>query len=47
MGELLNDKNIIEMDNMVMNMDKIITVACFGHITGEDFLKYSTREKEC
>lgn len=29
MGELLNDKNIIEMDNMVMNMDKIITVACF------------------
>jgi hypothetical protein len=28
MDGLLDEKNIIEMDNMVMNMDKIITVAC-------------------
>lgn len=27
MDGLLDDKNIIEMDNMVMNMDKIIKVA--------------------
>ena len=25
---LLDDKNIVEMDNMVMNMDKVVTVAC-------------------
>ena len=43
MDGLLDEKNIIEMDNMVMNMDKIITVACAEQITGEDFLLYATR----
>ncbi|CAD8126163.1 unnamed protein product [Paramecium sonneborni] len=43
--ELMDDKNIIEMDNMVMNMDKIITVACFAQLTGLDFLEYASREK--
>ncbi|CAD8105161.1 unnamed protein product [Paramecium primaurelia] len=45
--ELMDDKNIIEMDNMVMNMDKIITVACFAQITGLDFLEYATKEQSC
>jgi len=30
MDGLLDDKNIVEMDNMVMNMDKIVKVACFA-----------------
>lgn len=28
MEGLLDEKNIIEMDNMVMNMDKIVKVSC-------------------
>jgi len=30
MDGLLDDKNIVEMDNMVMNMDQIVKVACFA-----------------
>lgn len=33
----MDDKNIVEMNNMVMNMDKIVKVACAETQTDENF----------
>ncbi|CAD8063325.1 unnamed protein product [Paramecium primaurelia] len=46
MDGLLDDKNIIEMDNMVMNMDKIIKVACIETQVEPDILHLYQKTQE-
>ncbi|CAD8083559.1 unnamed protein product [Paramecium sonneborni] len=46
MDGLLDDKNIIEMDNMVMNMDKIIKVACIETQVEPDLLLLYQKTEE-
>ncbi|CAD8162817.1 unnamed protein product [Paramecium pentaurelia] len=46
MDGLLDDKNIIEMDNMVMNMDKIIKVACVETQVEPDILNLYQKTQE-